>query len=593
MSTEDYTWLRLTDIIFDSDMGLNDIGHEFAKTHPQGSLEPEREAVIQLIQTVSQFMLGTDNFNEPFGPLWHSGAKRGAIPADLTAEELSVLSDLSELEMNPLLQARFKDILWCRRHGDKPHLHGMSASENYLKAYREADGEHRWVRLGNEFRRGVLLAGKFGCENALYVDYQTFIHDTLSEIEATTKTWDARWYLERLSEDPEADYADLASRSFEVGVRLKKSGETSSVASYFSQAHRFFQKANDEFNSKLALRREGQLLLLDARANFTRSKMAAAHHLSRAIQLLDEAGAPKKIRDLLRRKLLRWQNDSRNEFSHFEHSTDITGYVKSSKEIVTQDSIEDAIFAFASGHPVVAYDSVRKEVLEERPRWITNFMSSALIAPDGRTIAGTGTIDENADEETVENHMIDHASRFVWSFRAQGFINPARWQIFSQHHPTQDDLLFLVRGNPVIPPGHEELFLRGIWAGFHGDAIQSVSILAPQLENLVRHNLKKSGVVTSKLDSDLIQDEKTLGTLLDMPESRKVFGEDLTLELKGILCSRHGYNLRNEVAHGMLPANDFFSIGGINLWWLTIHLIGLGYYEAGPGKDDTAEAVDC
>ena len=42
-------------------------------------------------------------------------------------------------------------------------------------------------------------------------------------------------------------------------------------------------------------------------------------------------------------------------------------------------------------------------------------------------------------------------------------------QIWRQHQPKMRDFEYLVAHNPFIPPGHEGLFLQGIYYGLAGD----------------------------------------------------------------------------------------------------------------------------
>ncbi|WP_370051350.1 DUF4209 domain-containing protein [Cyanothece sp. BG0011] len=42
--------------------------------------------------------------------------------------------------------------------------------------------------------------------------------------------------------------------------------------------------------------------------------------------------------------------------------------------------------------------------------------------------------------------------------------------------------------------------------------------------------------------------------------------------MKGLLVDRCGNNLRNQMAHGLLGYEDFFSAMNCYLWWLTLRL---------------------
>ena len=66
-------------------------------------------------------------------------------------------------------------------------------------------------------------------------------------------------------------------------------------------------------------------------------------------------------------------------------------------------------------------------------------------------------------------------------------VHPARqganWR---QHQPSLNDLEYLVRHNPFIPPGHEGVFLQGLYYGLAGDFMIAGHLLASQIENSIR-----------------------------------------------------------------------------------------------------------
>src|SRR5690606_471838 len=160
----------------------------------------------------------------------------------------------------------------------------------------------------------------------------------------------------------------------------------------------------------------------------------------------------------------------------------------------------------------------------------------------GRTVAhepGLFGKTGEALESALEVRMFSHAAKFSWSIRVSNFINPARLQILNDHQPSFEDLYqTLVRNNPFIPPGHAEIFLRGLHAGFHGDFIIAVHLLVPQVENSLRHILEEHGVDVSNLQSDRTQPVKILTGLLAMEETRKMLGASLYFEIRGHLLEK-------------------------------------------------------
>jgi hypothetical protein len=113
-------------------------------------------------------------------------------------------------------------------------------------------------------------------------------------------------------------------------------------------------------------------------------------------------------------------------------------------------------------------------------------------------------------------------------------------------------------------------------AGLKGDFLTAVHFLIPQIEASVRYILAHVGVITSGLDDDGIQDEYNLNRMLTASEYRiplaKILGEDFVFDLRGLLVERFGANLRNDMAHGLIDHDAFFSESGCYLWASTLKL---------------------
>lgn len=59
-----------------------------------------------------------------------------------------------------------------------------------------------------------------------------------------------------------------------------------------------------------------------------------------------------------------------------------------------------------------------------------------------------------------------------------------------------------------------------------------------------------------------------------------IFGGDVGFELRALLCGPIGPNLRNEVAHGLIGDSAFSSGVSVYLWWLTLKLVFMPYWNA-------------
>jgi hypothetical protein len=65
-----------------------------------------------------------------------------------------------------------------------------------------------------------------------------------------------------------------------------------------------------------------------------------------------------------------------------------------------------------------------------------------------------------------------------------------------------------------------------------------------------------------------------------MPEAIQIFGEDNLFELRGVLCEKFGFDLRNRLAHGFLTAPECFGPDVLLAWWLILRLCAFPIYRA-------------
>ena len=100
------------------------------------------------------------------------------------------------------------------------------------------------------------------------------------------------------------------------------------------------------------------------------------------------------------------------------------------------------------------------------------------------------------------------------------------------------------------------------------------------MEHLVRVHLKQAGVTTTNIDKDGIQNENGMSTLMEMPETVRVFGKDLAFELNSLFCDAFGPNLRNELAHGLLDEDELNTPFAIYAWWLALRLTFIAWWNS-------------
>lgn len=118
---------------------------------------------------------------------------------------------------------------------------------------------------------------------------------------------------------------------------------------------------------------------------------------------------------------------------------------------------------------------------------------------------------------------------------------------------------------------HAGLWARGLWHGLRGDFHAAVSILLPQIEQMVRLRLKNQGVHTLVIGDAGVETEKAFSALPNTEQASAFLGRNLTCDLRALLLEQVGPNLRNELAHGLATDGVLWSAPAIYSWWLCLH----------------------
>ena len=150
---------------------------------------------------------------------------------------------------------------------------------------------------------------------------------------------------------------------------------------------------------------------------------------------------------------------------------------------------------------------------------------------------------------------------------------PALEILHLEHRIREIDFLSIVKQSPIVPPGREVFFAKGLYSGYDYDYVTALHLLVPQVENMVHYHLKNVGAKTTTLDDRGIETENGLSTLVGLPEMKAVFRDDLTFEIKALFCDPIGANFRNKLAHGLLEYNSCNSLHGVYTWWLILRLV--------------------
>lgn len=553
-------------------------------------LEQGREGcskVLEILAKAASMMLAASSINEPFKAYFQDfqEGRRSALPDDFTEEELIFFEEILNDVNDPWLKARLADLLWLLRKPKNPE-HAKVAIDSYISQPIYDETWHRdvndcWERAARlcmqikDFDR--LNAIKSRLFTAFCSEYPRSKYMTL---------WIAD-LLDKLKIDNDLK-EEIASFLIEKANALKGDGDFHSARSYFELASKKYKQCSDENGWLKSLVAISECFELEADSRSGGSNMVANSFYENAIQAYrripakhrEAYGVDEKIR-VIRDKITASGKASLDEMGMVSTpGVDISDMVKQSIEHVSgRRSAEEALMYFTGLFSGPKYENLGESAKEiMRKSLFSSLFGSNHMSGDGRVIAKTPAMNLGGGEDDPANKAVLHRQiQQQFSIEVQlvveGQIMPALRQLLMEHRFTKELMVAACHYSPIVPQGREKLLGHALWLGFEYEFGVAIHLISPQIEHIVRSQLKKSGAHTSNIDKEGIETENGLSTLMELPEANILYGQDLAFEIKSVFTDALGFNLRNEVAHGLLDDNSSLSLHSIYAWWMVLRLV--------------------
>jgi hypothetical protein len=540
-----------------------------------------RAGALWFLARVSSMMLTPTEKATPFLPLatWSDG-RRTMIPEDLSAEEVEMLAGLAADVKNDMLRARLADLVWM-----KARKKGIAFAHMAIDAYRmhpiDADSWH--MGGASCWHRALQLSLSIGAgAGTRTVEINAALLTAFWKA-ANAENFEPLLYVRPLYAEGCAvgEAENIAAQYEKLGHARMKTGRPSEAQDFFDMGERWYERARqpDKQAEMLALAAASWAAQGDANG----SAIARHHFYTKAIAVYRDVPARYRnqhcvdaVIDALRAKLAVAGSQALGEMKPIKGATiDLTDLVSQAISLVQGKAPMDALLAFCDLHPLPNKARLLKQSEELLAQSIVGRLFGAVsFSGDGRAIAKhDGAMDgANAHAAAVTAGAVKDCVRRT-AMIAHGMIEPALDVMQIESLLTPLDFYSLSSYSPFVPRDRADLVAKALYAGYCRDFEQAIHILVPQFEHMVRMTLKEVGSHTTTHDSDGIDMETGLSTLIDRPQTVEVFGDDLTFTIRAIMCEQEGPNLRNAVAHGL--ANSALCNGnhGVYAWWLVLRLV--------------------
>lgn len=542
--------------------------------------------VLKLLADACSMMLTPNSVNSPFKPIMVGDGMRTPIPDDLTKGDITLFTQIIDEIDDARLRARLADLVWLL---SKPRE--VKFAQIAIDEYRKIPlNTETWVRDGREcWGRAIDLTRMLRDGDRLHEIEAAIIEPLLSTI--VKDGYLALWLAEllksqRLGRD---QCTQISDKLEELANEFEKEAGLERAVDYWRSTGQWFEFAKNKVKAAQAICSMAECQVKQAQLRLSSenpSHMAAAGFFEDAIQtyrtvpksLRSSHGVDERIAEL-RRLMSESGEKSIGEMGRIQSpGVDITELVEHARKAVSGKSAADALKSLANLHPLLNFAIARENALEMlRKHPLQAMFQATVMSHDGRVVAKRPGLslgaELTADDEIVIRSQMIKDYEIQIGLVVSGEILPALEVMQREHRFSEADFMGLAAASPVVPKNREQLFGKGLYAGYDSDFGTAIYLLMPQIENMVRHAFKQAGVKTTTLDANGIENEIGLSSLMDLADAEKIFGNDLAFEFKALFCDAHGPNLRNMLAHGLLDDSACRSVYFVYAWWLALKLV--------------------
>lgn len=214
-------------------------------------------------------------------------------------------------------------------------------------------------------------------------------------------------------------------------------------------------------------------------------------------------------------------------------------------ESALSDNLDEAIERIAVSY-IPPKDKIKTQLIEQATAHpLSYFIPKTIQDAQGRPIAQIGSLDDDLDGNIV-HHLTQNMS--IDSV----FLAEVLKRLIERHALDVAKLTELIYRSPVFLEEKKTTISRGIKCYLEKDYLVSAHLLIPQIEDGIRRliellngNILKRGRLGGfqyKVLGELLRDETFVG----------YFGEDIPFYFQVLYTDVRGWNLRNQIFHGLM-----------------------------------------
>jgi uncharacterized protein DUF4209 len=511
-----------------------------------------------------------DEAKEPFWPMFKID--------QFDEIQLREASDLAIKVGDAELIARCCDVYWFRcpprKRARTDIAYVRAAIAAYVQSARTLEDPAEWVSCERRVERALTLAKLTNMTKERDV-ILAFVEEMLARHEGRDPSLLSLHLMRILMSHGRGDhlacitYCDRAAQAQEAhAIALQSTEPIFRAQSYLEMQIRWMRLAKQDALVPDVEGRIARVWELAARLCIPNDYSVATHHQEQAVRAWRRANDASHA-EAAHAKLLELQKLSAQRFVAIRRpEVDLTEVAHAAIDLVEGKDFLTAMYGLFHCVKPPSFDSYKRLLRRERDEGsvIAQLLPITQINAEGKPIAARNSL-LDGDEGALYAEIVSRA-RYSQSYMSVGVILPCLRAFNADHPLRRADVLAMISESPLVDPERQFAIARAIHAGFVQDWVVVAHLIPPQVEHIVRRIFVANGVRVTGLDSQGIQKELDLNTLLWMEQAERIFGADFLLDLRALLIHPFGANLRNRMAHGLMNDAELSRTEIAYLWWL-------------------------
>ena len=497
-----------------------------------------------LLRELADMLFHPEDRLQPFRPMaeWLGG--RSIIPSDLRGEPAEALHKFASQVDDPELKARLLDTVW---EAERTRTAADAAIPAYLESARNLFDPDKWPPCADRYERALSLATSLR-RDELRESIITEIEEVVVRLDGQDPMFLTVKLVSLLLDSKSSDIQMLATISDKAATNALESSRFDQAQRHLENLATCCRRIGDREGEQQAKARIARSFeVRGALYAETSQHLAAMHWFEKAYKGYHEAGMRERADEVYANLRTSQQQAADSMNMATTDPIDLTEVVRYVRIGVSGYDFQGALSRLFSITGPIDFDQIQQTAAQMLKEFVwVRLATGVTMDHDGRIVARNA---DGSDDATAVWQRV--AQRACMEIQTKGLmvIRPAIEQIALEHSPTPDAVYEIVRQSPLVPPRHEELFVKGLLDGLNGDMDHALSMLVPQFENGLRHLLLTNGVETSSMDKDGQQDLFTMGRILSLDELGEILGsQDVVKEMKVLFTDDHGMKLRDRLA---------------------------------------------